>query len=88
MSDRTILRITGDSPRERGHDRGRRGRDGIARSWRVYDKLFEAVAARSGRTLDVPALALGPVAATRAWAPELVEDNGRAPHGGGRGLRP
>ncbi|MFP1624294.1 hypothetical protein ACLB9X_03555 [Streptomyces sp. 5K101] len=57
MSGRTVLRIAGDSPWKRGHERGRRARDEIARAWGVYAKLFETVAAGSGLTLDVPALA-------------------------------
>ncbi|MFF8837718.1 C45 family autoproteolytic acyltransferase/hydolase [Streptomyces sp. NPDC015130] len=74
MTGRTVLRIGGDSPRRRGEDRGRQARDGIARAWKVYEELFATVAAGSGRTLDVPALALRTVDATRAWAPELVEE--------------
>ncbi|GAA2797064.1 C45 family autoproteolytic acyltransferase/hydolase [Nonomuraea dietziae] len=74
MSRRTVLRVAGDSPKRRGHDRGRQARDGIARTWRVYDDLFTTVAAAGGVTLDVPALALRTVAAARAWAPELAEE--------------
>ncbi|NWF25537.1 penicillin acyltransferase [Streptomyces sp. PKU-EA00015] len=74
MSGRTVLRIAGDSPWKRGHERGRRVRDEIARAWGVYAKLFETVAAGSGRTLDVPALARRTADATRAWAPEPVEE--------------
>lgn len=74
MSPRTVLRITGDSPRRRGEERGRRLRDDIARTWRIYQALFEAVAATGGAPLDVPALALRTADATRAWAPELVAE--------------
>ncbi|MFB6842134.1 C45 family autoproteolytic acyltransferase/hydolase [Streptomyces sp. NPDC056361] len=80
MSGRTLLRITGDTPRRRGEDRGRRAGDAIARAWRVYDELFTTVAAGSagsagsGRAPDVRALALRTADATRAWAPELVEE--------------
>ncbi|GEB59456.1 C45 family autoproteolytic acyltransferase/hydolase [Streptomyces gardneri] len=74
MSGRTVLRIGGDSPRRRGEDRGRQAREGITRAWKVYEELFATVAAAGGRTLDVPALALRTVDATRAWAPELVEE--------------
>ncbi|WP_329276921.1 C45 family peptidase [Streptomyces sp. NBC_00691] len=71
---RTTLRITGDTPRRRGEDRGRQARAGIARAWRVYEELFATVAAANARTLDVPVLALRTVRAARAWAPELVEE--------------
>ncbi|MFJ5078287.1 C45 family autoproteolytic acyltransferase/hydrolase [Streptomyces sp. NPDC088553] len=71
---RTTLRITGDTPRRRGEDRGRQARAGITRAWRVYEELFATVAAGNARTLDVPALALRTVRATRAWAPELVAE--------------
>ncbi|MCX4979820.1 C45 family peptidase [Streptomyces sp. NBC_00572] len=71
---RTTLRIAGDTPRRRGQDRGRQARAAITRAWRVYEELFATVAAGNGRTLDVPALALRTVHATRAWAPELVEE--------------
>ncbi|MEU7297244.1 C45 family peptidase [Streptomyces exfoliatus] len=74
MNSRTTLRITGDTPRRRGEDRGRQARAGITRAWRVYEELFTTVAAANARTLDVPALALRCVGATRAWAPELVEE--------------
>ncbi|MGW1250516.1 C45 family autoproteolytic acyltransferase/hydolase [Streptomyces sp. NPDC002535] len=71
---RTTLRITGDTPRRRGEDRGRQARAGITRAWQVYEELFATVAAGNARTLDVPALALRTVRATRAWAPELVAE--------------
>ncbi|MET9540014.1 C45 family peptidase [Streptomyces sp. NPDC006553] len=71
---RTTLRITGDTPRRRGQDRGRQARDGITRAWQVYEELFATVAAGNARTLDVAALALRTVRATRAWAPELVAE--------------
>ncbi|MEX0168129.1 C45 family autoproteolytic acyltransferase/hydolase [Streptomyces sp. LMG1-1-1.1] len=71
MSGRTVLRITGDTPRRRGEDRGRRAGDAIARAWRVYDELFTTV---GGRAPDVRSLALRTADATRAWAPELVEE--------------
>ncbi|MFI1977612.1 C45 family autoproteolytic acyltransferase/hydolase [Streptomyces wedmorensis] len=89
MTGRTVLRITGDTPRRRGEDRGRRAAAAIARAWRVYDELFATVAAGSAgsagsvasagisgaaRSLDVRALALRTADATRAWAPELVEE--------------
>ncbi|MGW5687109.1 C45 family autoproteolytic acyltransferase/hydolase [Nonomuraea sp. NPDC003754] len=74
MSRRMEIQVTGTRPRQRGHDRGRRTRDEIARAWRAYEELFAATAAAGGVPLDVPALALGTVAATRAWAPELVEE--------------
>ncbi|WP_055599892.1 C45 family autoproteolytic acyltransferase/hydolase [Streptomyces aureus] len=71
---RTTLRITGDTPRRRGEDRGRQARAGITRAWQVYEELFATVAGGNARTLDVPALALRTVRATRAWAPELVAE--------------
>ncbi|MGW8599751.1 C45 family autoproteolytic acyltransferase/hydrolase [Streptomyces sp. NPDC055893] len=71
---RTTLRITGDTPRRRGEDRGRQARAGITRAWQVYEELFATVAAGNARPLDVPALALRTVRATRAWAPELVAE--------------
>lgn len=78
MSGRTLLRIHGDTPRRRGEDRGRQAREGVTRAWKVYEELFATVvagnSARSAGTFDVPALALRTVAATRAWAPGLVEE--------------
>jgi isopenicillin-N N-acyltransferase-like protein len=74
MNDSRHLRIDGIVPWRRGYDRGRRTATAIARSWRTYSELFEITAATSGVTLDVPALALGTVAATRAWAPDLVDE--------------
>ncbi|MFE4308719.1 C45 family autoproteolytic acyltransferase/hydrolase [Streptomyces sp. NPDC056891] len=71
---RTTLRITGDTPRRRGEDRGRQARADITRAWQVYEELFATVAAGNARTLDVPALALRTVKAARAWAPELVAE--------------
>ncbi|POX51354.1 penicillin acyltransferase [Streptomyces sp. Ru71] len=69
-----ILNIGGDTPKRRGYDRGRQARAGIARSWAVYDRLFTTLAAQHRRTIDVPELAERSVAATRAWAPALVEE--------------
>ncbi|MFE5946616.1 C45 family autoproteolytic acyltransferase/hydolase [Streptomyces sp. NPDC056480] len=83
---RTTLRIGGDTPRSRGEDRGRQARAGIARAWRVYEELFAAVAAGNARTLDVPALALRTVRATRAWAPELVAEMEGVAEGAGMPL--
>lgn len=83
MSGRTALRIAGESPWKRGYERGRRARDGIARAWRVYATLFETVAARSGRTLDLPAIAGRTAQAARAWAPEPVEEMEGAAEGAG-----
>ncbi|MFI9746113.1 C45 family autoproteolytic acyltransferase/hydolase [Streptomyces sp. NPDC052494] len=77
MNARTVLRIGGDTPKRRGEDRGRQAREGIARAWKVYEDLFAIVAAgasRSVRDLGIPALALRTADATRAWAPELVEE--------------
>ncbi|MFF5921374.1 C45 family autoproteolytic acyltransferase/hydrolase [Streptomyces flavochromogenes] len=71
---RSTLRITGDTPRRRGEDRGRQARAGITRAWQVYEELFATVAAGNARSLDVPALALRTVRAARAWAPELVAE--------------
>lgn len=87
MTGRTVLRIGGDSPRRRGEDRGRQAREGIARARKVYEELFAAVAAGSGRTLDVPSLALRTVEATRAWAPELVEEMEGVAEGSGMPFR-
>ncbi|MEU9832474.1 C45 family peptidase [Streptosporangium sp. NPDC048047] len=67
-----LLEETG--PRARGRERGRRTAAGMARTWRTYADLFDATAATGGRSLDVPALALASVAATRAWAPDLAEE--------------
>ncbi|MEV4163226.1 hypothetical protein [Nonomuraea dietziae] len=72
MSRRTVLHVAGDSPKQRGHDRGRQARDGIARTWRVHGDLFTTVAAAGGVTLDVPALALRTVATARAWGAGLA----------------
>ncbi|MEV0980042.1 C45 family peptidase [Streptomyces sp. NPDC049915] len=69
-----VLNISGGSPKQRGYDRGRLARAGIARSWAVYDRLFTTLAAQHRRTIDVPALAERSAEATRAWAPELVEE--------------
>ncbi|MFB7516717.1 C45 family autoproteolytic acyltransferase/hydolase [Streptomyces sp. NPDC056144] len=74
---RTVLRIAGDSPRKRGEDRGRQAREGIRCAWGVYEELFATVAAANGRDPDpahVSRLALRTVEATRAWAPDLVEE--------------
>ncbi|MFG2333816.1 C45 family autoproteolytic acyltransferase/hydrolase [Streptomyces sp. NPDC048604] len=81
--DRPVLRIAGSGPRELGLDRGRQARAGIARAWSVYEKLFETVAAQRGRTVDVRAHAERTVEATRAWAPELVEEMAGVAEGAG-----
>ncbi|WP_433414280.1 C45 family autoproteolytic acyltransferase/hydrolase [Microtetraspora malaysiensis] len=74
MSPRTHLRIEEADPRRRGRARGQRLGADIARGWRTYSELFEVAAAARGVTLDVPALALRSLAATRAWAPELADE--------------
>ncbi|MFD3661520.1 C45 family autoproteolytic acyltransferase/hydrolase [Streptomyces sp. NPDC058659] len=90
MNARTVLRISGDSPRRRGEDRGRQAREGIRRAWQVYEELFATVAAgasSSARMPDVAALALRTVDATRAWAPELVEEMEGVAEGAGMPFR-
>ncbi|MEU8270496.1 C45 family peptidase [Sphaerisporangium sp. NPDC049002] len=72
--DRTHLRVEGTDPRRRGHDRGRRTGAEIVRAWGTYSQLFETAATAAGVKLDVPALALGTLSATRAWAPELAAE--------------
>ncbi|WP_067184327.1 C45 family autoproteolytic acyltransferase/hydolase [Microtetraspora niveoalba] len=74
MTSRTHLLVEETDPRRRGHERGRRLAPEIARGWRTYSQLFEVAAAARGVTLDVPALALRTLAATRAWAPELAAE--------------
>ncbi|MEV7969809.1 C45 family peptidase [Sphaerisporangium sp. NPDC088356] len=71
---REHLRVEGADPRRRGHDRGRRTGAEIVRAWGTYSELFETAATAAGVKVDVPALALGTVSATRAWAPELVAE--------------
>ncbi|MFJ2032921.1 C45 family autoproteolytic acyltransferase/hydolase [Streptosporangium sp. NPDC087985] len=72
MNPRAHLKVQGTGPWQRGYDRGRQIGPEITRAWRTYAELFETAA--RGVTLDVPTLALGTVTATRAWAPELVEE--------------
>ncbi|MGV9327070.1 C45 family autoproteolytic acyltransferase/hydolase [Streptosporangium sandarakinum] len=72
--NRAHLSLKEARPRARGRERGRRAAAEIARTWRTYAELFDATAAAGGRPLDVPALALASVAATRAWAPDLAEE--------------
>ncbi|MGV9596140.1 C45 family autoproteolytic acyltransferase/hydrolase [Streptosporangium sandarakinum] len=72
--NRAHLSLEEARPRVRGRERGRRAAAEIARTWRTYAELFDATAAAGGRSLDVPALALASVAATRAWAPDLAEE--------------
>lgn len=74
MSRPMHVHLEGSDPWQRGHDRGQQTGTEIERAWRTYAKLFEVAAAAGGVELDVPALALRTVAATRAWAPELVDE--------------
>lgn len=74
MSRPAHLHITGADPRQRGEDRGRQAAVEIARAWRIYLELFEAVAVASQTRIDVAALAQRSISATRAWAPELVTE--------------
>jgi isopenicillin-N N-acyltransferase-like protein len=68
------LHIDGADPWRRGYERGRWSASAIARGWRTYSELFANAATPHGVTLDLPALALGAVAVTREWAPELVAE--------------
>jgi isopenicillin-N N-acyltransferase-like protein len=68
------LHIDGADPWRRGYARGRWSASAIARGWRTYSELFAVAATPHGVTLDIPALALGAVAATREWAPDLVAE--------------
>ncbi|GAA3794127.1 C45 family autoproteolytic acyltransferase/hydolase [Sphaerisporangium flaviroseum] len=80
------LRVEGTDPRRRGHDRGRQIGAEIVRAWRTYSDLFETAATARGVALDIPALALGAVTATRAWAPELVAEMEGVAEGAGMPL--
>lgn len=75
MSPRRHVEVDSTDPFERGRQRGTQVADGLARSWPVYQSLFDVTARQSGcDPVDVTAVAHACLDALSAWSPELERE--------------